>query len=136
MSKAKPAAYVNFGSPNPEAQTGSKPNVNISIQQLWCHDGTDPDKPIYMAIKGLFPKYLPRNLRLLMCTTGVVFNVTVEQMLQRDGIFNIYAGNDASRALGMVSLQRADAIADFSTLSESEMVVLNDWFKVFECVQN
>lgn len=44
--------------------------------------------------------------------------------------YNIFAGKDASRGLGKSSLKPEDAVADYSTLDESEMGVLEDWLKV------
>lgn len=47
----------------------------------------------------------------------------------------VFTGKDASVALGKSSLKPEDAIADYSRLDESEMGVLNDWFKYFEKVR-
>ena len=44
--------------------------------------------------------------------------------------YNIFAGKDASRGLGKSSLKPEDAVADYSTLDQSEMGVLEDWLKV------
>lgn len=43
----------------------------------------------------------------------------------------VFAGKDASRALGMSSLKAEDAVSDYSTLTEAELIVLDDWLKYF-----
>ena len=45
--------------------------------------------------------------------------------------YGIFAGKDASKGLGMSSLQPKDAVADYSELDEKEMGVLNDWHTFF-----
>lgn len=45
--------------------------------------------------------------------------------------FTVFTGKDASRALGMTSTKPEDAVADWSTLSEKEVGVLNDWVTFF-----
>ena len=48
--------------------------------------------------------------------------------------YNLFAGKDASKALGMSSLKLEDAVSDYSTLPENEMKVLEEWYSFFECV--
>ena len=48
--------------------------------------------------------------------------------------YHIFAGKDASRGLGMSSLKPEDAVSDYSTLTEAQMKVLNDWHEFFLCV--
>ncbi len=48
--------------------------------------------------------------------------------------YNLFAGKDASRALGMSSLKPEDAVSDYSTLSEGDLKTLNDWFDFFSYV--
>jgi len=43
--------------------------------------------------------------------------------------YAIFAGKDASRALGMSSLNPEDAVSDYSTLKPDQMKVLNDWVR-------
>ncbi|KAI0076142.1 cytochrome b5 [Panus rudis PR-1116 ss-1] len=82
--------------------------------QLKEFDGSSPDKPIYVAIKG------------------TVFDVSHKrETYGKGGSYNIFAGRDASRALGMSSLKEEDASPDYSTLPPAEMKVLNDWHDFF-----
>ncbi|OSD04112.1 progesterone binding protein [Trametes coccinea BRFM310] len=86
----------------------------FTVEQLKQYDGSDPSKPIYVAIKG------------------TVFDVTRKADTYGKGkSYNIFAGKDASRALGMSSLKDEDAVSDYSTLSEGDMKTLNDWFDFF-----
>lgn len=44
----------------------------------------------------------------------------------------VFAGKDGSRGLGKSSLKLEDAVADYSTLDQSETTVLEDWVKYFK----
>lgn len=48
--------------------------------------------------------------------------------------YNLFAGKDASKALGMSSLKQEDAISDYSTLPENEMKTLEEWYSFFQWV--
>jgi membrane-associated progesterone receptor component len=125
--------YLKLGPPNPEAQTGTTPDTNISVQELQGHNGRDPDKPIYMAIKGEDRSGRSFDLTFYILV-GIVFDVSADPNFGRDGLFNIYTGKDASRALGMLSMQPEDLVSGWETLTNSEKRVLDDWVTVFECV--
>ncbi|KAF9487437.1 cytochrome b5 [Pleurotus eryngii] len=85
-----------------------------TVEQLKAFDGSDPSKPIYVAIKG------------------TVFDVSHKTDVYGPGkSYNLFAGKDASKALGMSSLKPEDAISDYSTLSEGDMKTLNDWHTFF-----
>lgn len=43
----------------------------------------------------------------------------------------VFAGKDASRALGMTSTKVEDAVADWSTLDDDQKKTLNDWVTFF-----
>ena len=53
----------------------------------------------------------------------------------KGGSYNLFAGKDASKALGMSSLKPEDAVSDYSTLPENERKVLDEWYSFFKCVQ-
>nr|XP_019015155.1 uncharacterized protein I206_01243 [Kwoniella pini CBS 10737]OCF53936.1 hypothetical protein I206_01243 [Kwoniella pini CBS 10737] len=89
----------------------------ISASSLSQYDGSDPSKPIYVAIKGR------------------VFDVTPKaEMYGKGKGYNIFAGRDASKGLGMSSLNLEDAISDYSSLNETQMNTLNQWESFFEKV--
>jgi membrane-associated progesterone receptor component len=47
------------------------------------------------------------------------------------GSYRVFAGKDASKGFGMGSLNLEDAVADYNTLDESQLKVLNEWFEYF-----
>jgi len=134
MTSRGAQTYLKLGPPNPEVQTGSTPDTNISMQELQGHNGRDPDRPIYMAIKGEDRSGRSFNLTPFYILIGIVFDVSADPNFGQDGLFNIYTGKDASRALGMLSMQPADLVSDWETLADSEKCVLDDWVMAFECV--
>ncbi|KAI0291624.1 progesterone binding protein [Multifurca ochricompacta] len=82
--------------------------------QLKEFDGSNPEKPVYVAIKG------------------TVFDVTRKRdTYGPGGSYSVLAGKDASRALGLSSLKPEDAVPDWSTLKESDLKTLNDWHAFF-----
>lgn len=86
----------------------------ITVAELRQYDGSDPSKPIYVAIKG------------------TVFDVTHKRDTYGPGkSYNLFAGKDASKALGMSSLKEEDAVSDYSGLSEADTKTLNDWHSFF-----
>jgi len=85
----------------------------ISLEELAAADGSDPEKPIYVAIKG------------------VVFDVSRNKAYQQGGSYSVFAGKDPSRALASSSLKKEDCVPDWYDLQEEKKTVLNDWFKFF-----
>ncbi|KAA1118757.1 hypothetical protein PGT21_004786 [Puccinia graminis f. sp. tritici] len=84
-------------------------------QELSQFDGSDPSKPIYVAIKG------------------IVFDVSNKrEVYGPGGSYHVFAGKDGSKGLGQSSLKVEDAIADYSSLSEAELKVLDDWVAFFK----
>ena len=81
---------------------------------------------------------------LLKCTlfiltqflpAGTIFDVTHKADVYGPGkSYNIFAGKDGSKGLGMSSLQIEHAIPDYSDLPENEMKVLDDWHSFFSYV--
>jgi hypothetical protein len=66
---------------------------------------------------------------------GTIFDVSNKVDVYGKGkSYNLFAGKDASRALGMSSLKPEDAISDYSTLPENERSVLEEWYSFFGCV--
>lgn len=66
---------------------------------------------------------------------GTIFDVSKKVDVYGKGkSYNLFAGKDASKALGMSSLKPEDAISDYSTLPENERKVLDDWYSFFEYV--
>ncbi|KZT10945.1 progesterone binding protein [Laetiporus sulphureus 93-53] len=86
----------------------------FTVEQLKQYDGSSPEKPIYVAIKG------------------TVFDVSRKRDTYGKGkSYNLFAGKDASKALGMSSLKEEDAVSDYSELSAADLKTLNDWHGFF-----
>lgn len=87
----------------------------MTPEELKQYNGTDDTKPMYVAVKG------------------VIFDVSPRREMYGHGKgYAIFAGKDASRALGMSSLNPEDAVSDYSTLKPDQMKVLNDWFEYYK----
>lgn len=48
--------------------------------------------------------------------------------------YNLFAGKDASKALGKSSLKEEDAVSTYDDLTDGELKTLNDWHDFFSCV--
>ncbi|CAG8546033.1 4634_t:CDS:2 [Paraglomus occultum] len=76
--------------------------------------GSDENTAIYVAVKG------------------TVFDVSSKRELYGPGgAYSVFAGKDASRALGKSSTDPQDVVADVSTLDESQLEVLDKWYTFF-----
>ena len=52
------------------------------------------------------------------------------------GSYHCFTGKDASRALGKSSLKEEDLVADYSTLDQQQLKVLEDWYTFFSYVKS
>jgi membrane-associated progesterone receptor component len=107
-----------------------------TIEQLKAYNGSDPAKPIYVAIKGISIAYSLKIMVIVHWLTrsppGTIFDVSHKADVYGPGkSYNIFAGKDASKGLGMSSLEPENAVADYSDLNEADMKVLNDWHSFF-----
>jgi predicted heme/steroid binding protein len=109
-----------------------------TTEELKQYDGSDPSKPIYVAIKGssFFVACCDYNrdneYSAAACLTGYIFDVTHKTDSYGPGkSYNVFAGKDGSRGLGKSSLKVEDAVADYSVLDEKERKVLDDWHAFF-----
>ncbi|KAI3426528.1 Cytochrome b5 heme-binding domain-containing protein [Psidium guajava] len=89
--------------------------MEFTPSELIQFNGTDPSKPLYVAIKGR------------------VFDVTAgKSFYGPGGAYAMFAGKDASRALAKMSKNDEDVSPSLEGLSDKEIGVLNDWEKKFE----
>ncbi|KAG8697096.1 hypothetical protein FRC08_006735 [Ceratobasidium sp. 394] len=85
-----------------------------TLAELTAFDGQDPNRPVYVAIKG------------------TIFDVTPKRdVYGPGGSYSVFAGKDGSKGLGLSSLKPEDAVPDWSTLEAKERGVLNDWYAFF-----
>ncbi|CAG8448292.1 2149_t:CDS:2 [Ambispora gerdemannii] len=90
-------------------------NDTFTVEQLSEYNGETANKPVYVAIKG------------------TIFDVSSKRdSYGPGGSYHIFAGKDASKALGTTSLKPEDAVADISTLNDEQLKVLDQWFDFFE----
>ncbi|KAK0323557.1 hypothetical protein LTR82_005304 [Friedmanniomyces endolithicus] len=85
----------------------------ISLDYLSKCDGSHPDYPTYVAIKG------------------TVFDVTGNKAYGPEGSYKVFAGKDASRALAQSSLKTEECRPEWEDLSDDHKKVLNDWYTFF-----
>ncbi|KAJ4966656.1 hypothetical protein NE237_018505 [Protea cynaroides] len=87
----------------------------IAEEELKAYDGSDPKKPLLMAIKGQ------------------VFDVSSSRRFYGpDGPYASLSGKDASRALATMSFKEKDLNGDISGLSPPELDNLHDWENTFK----
>ncbi|KDP30537.1 hypothetical protein JCGZ_15246 [Jatropha curcas] len=83
---------------------------DVTEQELRAYDGSDPSKPLLMAIKGQ------------------IYDVSSSRMFYGPGgPYAKFAGRDASRALALLSFDPQDLTGNLKGLSDSELEVLQDW---------
>jgi membrane-associated progesterone receptor component len=105
MSKFAPKEPVELDPPKTDS---------ISREELAAADGTDENKPVWVAIKG------------------VVYDVTSKRALYGpEGGYHLFAGKDASRALAMSSTKPEDASPVWYDLPEKEKETLAGWVSFF-----
>ncbi|KNC86349.1 hypothetical protein SARC_01508 [Sphaeroforma arctica JP610] len=91
------------------------PLKHFTAEELLQYDGTDANGAVYVAIKG------------------VVFDVTDNRKAYEPGQgYAIFAGRDASRALGLMSLKKKDAVPNLDGLEEKQIDVLDNWVKFYQ----
>ncbi|KAG9085153.1 hypothetical protein FS749_004654 [Ceratobasidium sp. UAMH 11750] len=100
--------------PNPTAPLAPPKDDPYTLEQLKEFDGSDPNKPLYLSIKG------------------TVFDVSPKRdTYGPGGSYSLLAGKDASVALGKSSLKPEDTIPNYSTLEPSERQTLDQWHSFF-----
>lgn len=83
---------------------------NVTEEELRGYDGSDPEKPLLMAIKGQ------------------IYDVSRSRMFYGPGgPYALFAGRDASRALALMSFDPQDLTGNIEGLNASELEVLQDW---------
>lgn len=89
------------------------PLRDMTLEQLAQHDGSDPSKPLYLAIKGM------------------VFDITKgKQFYGPDGVYP-FAGKEVARAFALLSTDTADCNDNLEGLSYTELENLREWTAKF-----
>jgi membrane-associated progesterone receptor component len=88
--------------------------TDFTDDQLQDFDGKNPKAPVYVGIKG------------------TVFDVTSNREMYQPGKgYSVFAGKDASKALGKSSLDLNDCVSDYSDLTSEEMATLDKWYSFY-----
>ncbi|KAG4912170.1 hypothetical protein JHK82_052756 [Glycine max] len=88
----------------------------ITDRELRAYDGSDPSKPLLMAIKG----------QIYDVSNGRNF-------YGPGGPYAMFAGKECSRALALLSFKPDDINGNLEGLGEEELTILEDWeFKFIE----
>ncbi|GAA6027285.1 hypothetical protein JCM8097_002558 [Rhodosporidiobolus ruineniae] len=116
-AKASDAAVkvADLAVPKPKPVELDPPkDTPFTKEELARYDGRDAETPIYVAIKK------------------TIYDVSAKRDMYGPGCgYHVFVGKDASRGLGKSSLKPEDAVSDYSTLTDDEMKVLEDWQKYF-----
>lgn len=82
----------------------------VTEEQLRAYDGSDPKKPLLMAIKGQ------------------IYDVSRGRMFYGPGgPYAMFAGRDATRALALMSFDHQDLTGNTEGLTDTDLEVLQDW---------
>ncbi|KAF4371563.1 hypothetical protein G4B88_008278 [Cannabis sativa] len=94
-------------------QTPTKPSVQlgeITHQELSAYNGSDPNKPLLISIKGQ------------------IYDVSSSRMFYGPGgPYAMFTGKEASRALALLSFKPQDMNDNLEDLGPDELQVLEDW---------
>ncbi|GMY19991.1 membrane steroid-binding protein 2-like [Fagus crenata] len=83
---------------------------DVTEQQLRAYNGSDPNKPILMAIRGQ------------------IYDVSSSRNFYGPGgPYAMFAGREASRALALLSFKPQDINGNLEGLDEPELGILQDW---------
>ncbi|PIN11917.1 Cytochrome b5 [Handroanthus impetiginosus] len=114
MSFSSDDAHTQQRSRSLEEQMEPLPTLvqvgEITAEELKEYDGSDPKKPLLMAIKGQ------------------IYDVSQSRMFYGPGgPYAVFAGKDASRALAKMSFEDKDLNGDLTGLGVFELEALQDW---------
>lgn len=111
---AAAAAERRSALPEPEIPLEPVDIGEVTIEELRAYDGSDPKKPLLMAIKGN------------------IYDVSKSRMFYGPGgPYSLFAGRESSRALALMSFDPNDLNGNLEGLSAPELEVLQDWEEKF-----
>ncbi|KAI8535704.1 hypothetical protein RHMOL_Rhmol10G0194300 [Rhododendron molle] len=103
---------------------------DVTEEQLRAYDGSDPEKPLLMAIKGQIYDVSRSSLAPVVGISNELLTVvdfSCRMFYGPGGPYALFAGRDASRALALMSFDPKDLTGNIEGLSASELDVLQDW---------
>lgn len=112
VGKSAVAAREEKRAPKPIPKAEAR---DYGVDELLAYDGTDPDKPILLAIRGK------------------VYDVTRGRMFYGPGgPYALFAGRECARAFALDSLEPGDRTGDLAGLTPANLSRLDDWIDNFE----
>ncbi|KAL3652380.1 hypothetical protein CASFOL_002061 [Castilleja foliolosa] len=109
QQRSRNSTYQEIEPLRPPVQLGE-----ITAEELRQYDGSDPQKPLLVAIKGR------------------IYDVTNSRAFYGPGgPYAVYAGKDASRALAKMTFEEKDVNDDLTGLDVAELEALQDWENKF-----
>jgi len=82
----------------------------ITLEEMSKCTGEDPFRPILVAVKGK------------------IYDMTeARNFYGPEAPYHVYAGREAARALGKMSLAESDCTGEIDDFSEKEKTILEDW---------
>ncbi|KIX04794.1 uncharacterized protein Z518_05665 [Rhinocladiella mackenziei CBS 650.93] len=110
-----PSPYSEYKRFEPKQKVELNPPKNdlITLEELSQCDGTHPDKPTLVAIKG------------------TIFDVSKNAAYAEKGQYHVFAGKDPSRALALSSLKAEDCVPEWDDLDDKYKTVLDEWYAFF-----
>jgi predicted heme/steroid binding protein len=97
----EPRATATFSTKSAQQMTTEE---ILTQEELKKFDGTNAELPVYVAVKG------------------TIFDVSASRDMYLPGKgYSVFAGKDASKALGKSSLDLKDCVADYSDLTPEEV---------------
>ncbi|KIW91159.1 uncharacterized protein Z519_08054 [Cladophialophora bantiana CBS 173.52] len=115
-------------------------NDEISLEELSKCDGTNPDKPTWVAIKGtIFDVSKNKAYGEKGQYHGMGYHFVPHSLASRFHRFEAYqcpfepvfAGKDPSRALALSSLKPEDCVPEWDDLDDKYKTVLDEWYTFF-----
>lgn len=89
-------------------------DVRLTPQQLAGFDGSDPSKPLYIAVRGK------------------IYDVSAGRSFYGPGgPYAVFAGKECSRALAFMKVTPEDCSDDLTGATEAQMQTLADWESKF-----
>ncbi|KAG6530418.1 hypothetical protein ZIOFF_012650 [Zingiber officinale] len=151
LAPQMPPPPEGFSPPPQPVQLG-----DITLEDLKAYDGSDPNKPLLVAIKGqVYDVSIGSEVGACSVDLAVIlFNTETEWLNEVLGVtacpmsfsllsftwlfygpggpYAFFAGRETSRALALMSFDPRDLNSDLSDLSEAELEVLHDWEEKFK----
>ncbi|RFU77666.1 progesterone binding [Trichoderma arundinaceum] len=104
-------------------------SANVALSQALMEQSLMSQSKYVQSTPQSSVKRLPNQLTTF--PKGKVYDVTGNKAYQPGGSYHVFAGKDASRALGKTSTKPEDVRSDWQDLSDKEKETLEDWVTFF-----